>query len=264
MIDFLSEIGRRAQERVEELKRAVPVARFRGAHSRRILAPRFRSALCVPGRVTVIAELKQASPSAGMIRQESDLAGRIDAYARGGAAALSILTESDYFHGSPEILKLARQRTDLPLLRKDFIVDAYQLEESVSLGADAVLLIVALLSDSRLEEFIKIAGSLGLDALVEVHNEEEAERALKIDAPLIGVNNRDLRSLQVDLRTSERLVPHLVREHRTVIVESGIKDPAQLKSIGAWGAKAVLVGEALMRQEDAESAVRSFVQGGEH
>jgi len=261
MGDFLSEIDQRTRARVEALKREKPLAQLRDESGRRALHPPFAKALLKTGGLAVIAEMKQASPSAGVIRREPDVAGRVRGYARGGAAALSILTEKQFFHGSPEILELARRETTLPLLRKDFIVDAYQLEESYALGADAVLLITALLDDSRLKDFIQAAEGLSLDPLVEVHNEDEGDRALKAGARLVGVNNRNLRTLAVDPATAGRLVPRVAGEGRVIVVESGVREPRELPAYQRLGANAVLIGEALMRQSDAEAAVRSFCQG---
>lgn len=258
MADFLKEVELRTRERLEVQKKQMPREKLRRYERR--LAGRFESALRLPGHVAVIAELKQASPSAGVIREEGDIAGRIRGYTRGGAAALSILTEEHYFRGSPHLLEAARQHTTLPLLRKDFIIDPYQFEESLSLGADAILLIVALLTGSKLKEFIEQTAELGLDALVEVHDEGEMERAMLAGARIIGINNRNLRTLKVDMDTAKRLVPVLANQGKVIVVESGIREPAQLRDCHRWGADAVLIGEALMRNADAEAAVRQFTQ----
>jgi len=259
--DFLATITAKTRERIERHKQTRPLEKLRaGAQgaSRRIS---FAQALRKPACVTLIAELKQASPSAGVIRQEDDARSRIQAYQRGGASALSVLTEPDYFKGSPEILRNVRAWTDLPLLRKDFILDPYQVEESKWLGADAILLIVAMLEPRELRELLKAAGENGLDALVETHDERDLEGALSAGAQVIGVNNRNLRTLEVDPATAERIVP-LIPKGPTIVVESGVRDPEQLASIRAWGAHSVLIGETLMRASDPEQAVARFVQGG--
>src|SRR5579872_2247219 len=169
MTDFLDEVVARTRQRVEAQKRQVPLAQLRKRFQAQDPVRPFSKALHKTHAVSLIAELKQASPSAGVIRNESDIPGRIHGYTQGGAAALSILTEEYYFHGSPQLLELARRETTLPLLRKDFIIDPYQIEESRSLGADAILLITTLLQDVQLKEFIALARSLPLEALLEVH-----------------------------------------------------------------------------------------------
>ena len=261
MSDFLKEIEERTKRLVAEQKTKVPLSELRAQNSGKSV-PRFESALRQTGQLRVIAELKQASPSAGIIREENDFTTRVRAYARGGAAAMSVLTERDFFKGSPEILKLARVHTDLPLLRKDFIIDPYQIEESRAWGADAILLIVAMLADAQLAEFIQTTRALGMDALVEVHDQAEAERALKVGASLIGINHRNLRTLTVDSSTGEALLPLIVGESRTAVVESGIREVDQIKLFKHLGAQAVLMGETFMRSDDPESVVRTFVEAG--
>jgi indole-3-glycerol phosphate synthase len=216
----------------------------------------FIAALRGPG-VSVIAEHKRRSPSAGAIRDDLELEDVVAAYQRGGAAALSILTESPNFGGSLDDLRRARAASDLPILRKDFTVDPYQVHEAYAAGADAILLIVAALDDSRLGELHGLAIELGLAALVEVHDEGELERALALAPPLIGVNNRDLTTLEVDLRRTFELrtaIPSGV----AVVAESGFSRPGQLEELARARVDAVLVGEALMRSEDIESAVCAF------
>ncbi len=259
MSDFLLEVTVRTRDRVAAQKQQVPLGDLR-ARSRSAPALRpFTKALRLPGSVSLIAELKQASPSAGVIRQEIDIPGRIRAYTAGGAAALSILTEEYYFHGSPQLLELARRQTELPLLRKDFIIDSYQIEESRTLGADAILLIAALLPSGQLKEFIDLTRASSLEPLVEVHDEKELEWAIHSGATLIGINNRNLRTLKVDTSTAERLIPLVPKQGLTIVVESGIKEPTELPRLRNLGVHAVLVGETLMRNPDPEAAVRSFV-----
>jgi indole-3-glycerol phosphate synthase len=220
---------------------------------------RFRHALSAPG-IGVIAEFKRRSPSAGSLRERPDLVEVVGAYARGGAVALSVLTEGPNFEGELEDLRTARSVSELPLLRKDFIVDGYQLQEAQLAGADAVLLIVAALDTRELAALHGAARALGLDVLVEVHDRAELHDALAIGADLVGVNNRDLRDFSVDLARTEALLEEIPRGV-VVVSESGIGDGEQLRRLQERGVDAVLVGEALMRSADPEAALallRSF------
>ncbi len=201
------------------------------------------------GRNAVIAEIKKASPSAGLIREDFDPVVIAKQYQQARATCLSVLTDGHYFQGSDEYLQQARAACDIPVLRKDFIVDHYQVTEARVIGADAILLIVAALDDARLAEFAQHANDLDLDVLVEVHNEAELERALKLDQSLIGINNRDLHQFNTDLSTSERLVK-LMPEDRLAISESGIHSHADIQRMNDCGINCFLVGEALMRQPD--------------
>jgi indole-3-glycerol phosphate synthase len=216
----------------------------------------FLSALRRPG-VSLIAEHKRRSPSAGVIREDLSLEDVVTAYQRGGAAALSILTEGPNFGGSLEDLRRARAASALPMLRKDFTVDAFQIHEAFAGGADAILLIVAALDDAGLTELHGLARELGLAALVEIHDERELDRALAIGPAIVGINNRDLTTLTVDLeRTFElraRIPPGV-----TVVAESGFSRPDQLVELAQAGVDAVLMGEALMGAADVESAVRAL------
>jgi indole-3-glycerol phosphate synthase len=218
---------------------------------------RFHEALLGPG-VGVIAEFKRRSPSAGALREAPDLQRMIAAYAAGGAAALSVLTEGPNFGGALEDLQEAREVCGLPILRKDFVVDAYQLAEAREAGADAVLLIVAALDDGELAELHTTALSLGLDALVEVHDADELERAVAVGARIVGVNNRDLRDFSVDIRRTAELMDAMP-ENVTVVSESGIGERAQVEALESSGVRAVLVGEALMRAADPAAALRSLL-----
>ncbi len=214
----------------------------------------FAAAVSGPG-VSLIAEHKRRSPSAGVIRDETALEQVVAAYQRGGAAALSVLTEGPNFGGSPEDLRRARAASTLPILRKDFVIDPYQVQESFSLGADAILLIVAALEDPQLAELHDQAGQLGIAALVEVHDQGELERALAIGARLIGINNRDLTTLEVDTgRTFE--LRGRIPDGTLVVAESGFTERRQIDELESAGVDAVLIGEALMRAGDIEAAVR--------
>ena len=218
----------------------------------------FRAALARPG-LSVIAEHKRRSPSAGPIREDLELEDVVAAYERGGAAALSILTERPSFGGSLDDLRGARRVTSLPVLRKDFVVDPYQVHESYAAGADAILLIVAALSPDELASLHGEAGELGLSALVEVHDERELNIALELGAEIIGINNRDLKTLEVDTARTFELLPRIrVPTHPLVVSESGFSQPEQLDELAEAGVDAVLVGEALMRSPDVEAACRAL------
>lgn len=203
------------------------------------------------GRTALIAEVKKASPSAGVICSDFDPVRIAQEYEAAGASCLSVLTDEKFFQGSLEYLKRIREAVRLPLLRKDFIIDARQIREAIDWGADAILLIVAILKDEQLRELHAFATGVGLTALVEVHDEAELERALAIGASLIGVNNRDLKNFTVDLATTERLARRLFsageRNKRLLVSESGIHTHADVVRLEGSGAKAVLVGEALMK-----------------
>jgi indole-3-glycerol phosphate synthase len=218
---------------------------------------RFGKALSRPG-LALIAEFKRRSPSSGEIRPGASVADVVGAYGRGGAAALSVLTDERSFGGSLDDLREARGASGLPILRKDFVVDPYQLHEAAVSGADAVLLIVAALDDESLRALHQEASALGLDCLVEVHDEVELERALALDADPIGINNRDLTDLSVDVETAARLLAEMP-DGKTVVAESGYECRDQLDELERRGAAAVLVGEALMRAADPEAAVRGLL-----
>ncbi len=218
--------------------------------------PAFRA----PG-VSVIAEVKRRSPSKGDLAGIPDPAALASAYAAGGAAAISVLTEQRRFGGSLEDLRAVRAAVGTPLLRKDFIVDGYQLLEARAAGADLALLIVAALADDDLRRLHDQARELGLTVLVEVHDEPETERAVGLGAELVGINARNLRTLEVDEATFAKLAP-LVPADRVLVAESGISGPADVATYAADGARAVLVGEALVRDGDPEAAVRALVEAG--
>jgi indole-3-glycerol phosphate synthase len=252
-VNHLDRIVERTRADVERRKREVPLhADPEPAAPRRP----FAGALRRPG-LSLIAEHKRASPSAGTIRDDLVLEDVVVAYERGGAAALSVLTEGPSFGGALEDIGAARAATTLPILRKDFIVDAYQLHEAAAAGADAVLLIVAALDDQELATLKQLAAELGLATLVEVHDERELDRAVAAGAELIGINNRDLTTLEVDTRRTFELLDR-VPEGATVVAESGFRERAQLDELEAAGVDGVLIGEALMRSSAIEPAVRAL------
>jgi len=210
------------------------------------------------GRVGLIAEIKRASPSGGLIRDPFDPAVLAESYCAGEATCLSVLTDAPYFQGSPEHLKAARAACPLPVLRKDFMVHPWQVLESRLMGADAILLIMAALSDEQAHELEDVARSLDLAVLAEVHNRRELDRALGLETRLIGVNNRNLKTLQTDLAVSDELVP-LIPADRIPVAESGIRTPADVRRMADAGARCILVGEHLMRQPDVAAAAHELV-----
>lgn len=205
----------------------------------------------------LIAEIKRASPSAGLIREEFDVAALAGAYARGGASCLSVLTDGPSFGGEDGFLGRARE-AGLPVLRKDFIVDPWQVAESRALGADAVLLIMAALDDNAAAEVEAAAAEQRMTVLVEVHDEAELERAARLRSPLVGINNRDLRTFATDLDVTRRLV-RMAPADRLIVSESGLSEPSELADLARYGCRCFLIGEALMRREDVEAATRALL-----
>ncbi len=260
-MNALERIVARTREQLVSRKVAVPEAELvrAGARRRGELRP-FAGALARPG-LSVIAEHKRSSPSAGVIRADLALEDVVGAYERGGASALSVLTEGPSFGGSLDDLRAAREASRLPILRKDFVVDRYQVHEALAAGADAILLIVAALEPAQLAELHELAGALGLAALVEVHDQRELEVAAASGAQIIGINNRDLTTLRVDVQRTYELLPG-VPDGATVVAESGLRTRSDLGTLADAGIDAVLIGEALMRARDIESACRELVQRG--
>jgi indole-3-glycerol phosphate synthase len=256
-LSVLDRIVEATRHDLAERRRAVPQAQLEQELAGRGDDRPFAEALARPG-LSLIAEHKRRSPSAGTLRDGLSVTEVVEAYERGGAAAISILTERHHFGGSLEDLREARAASGLPILRKDFVVDSYQLYESAAAGADAVLLIVAVLAPDDLDRLHREARSLDLDVLVEVHSEEELETALEVDAEVIGINNRDLADFSVDVdRTFELLSD--VPAGKIVVSESGFQAREQLEDLDRVGVDAVLVGESLMRAEDIEAACRGLV-----
>ena len=257
-MDFLFEIIKVKRQRVEAAKAKLPIERLRGVTQSRSRPHRLRAALLDTSRPNIIAEFKRRSPSKGQINPKADPIRMAQIYEAAGAAAISVLTEEDHFAGSLEDLAEIRDAASLPVLRKDFIVDEYQVYESAAAGADALLLIVAALDDETLTRLRTITeDELGMDALVEVHSEEEMARAKATGARIIGVNNRDLRTFAVSTDTSVALA-HLAPPDAILVSESGL-DPAEVRELRKVGYRGFLVGEALMRADDPAQTIRDFI-----
>ncbi len=268
MSDILDKIIAVKREEIAAAMQKLPLAAMRADAESRVLTRDFVGALRAKvkaGKPAVIAEIKKASPSKGVIREDFIPADIAQSYAENGAACLSVLTDRQFFQGQPDYLKQARASCQLPVLRKDFMVDAYQIYESRAMGADCILLIAACLDDAQLADLEAIAQSLDMAVLVEVHDRAEAERALRLKTPLFGINNRNLKTFEVTLATTLQMVkdmPELSDGQRLVVSESGIVTRDDVLRMGAAGVNAFLVGEAFMRADDPGQALAAMFNLG--
>ncbi len=257
MANILDQIVDVKREEITASQKRISLAAMRADAESRVLTRDFEGALrrrIAAGHSAVIAEIKKASPSKGVLRADFIPADIAQSYAEAGAACLSVLTDRQFFQGQTDYLKQARASCDLPVLRKDFMVDAYQVYESRAMGADAILLIAACLQDGQMAELEAIAQGLDMAVLVEVHDRPELDRALRLKTPLLGINNRDLRSFEVSLETTLGMINDVPSGH-LLITESGIREPDDVKTMRAAGVHAFLVGEAFMRADDPGAAL---------
>jgi indole-3-glycerol phosphate synthase len=255
---MLDKIIAQKREEVEQRKRVATITYLQQRIARQ--KPTLDLALALKGdQIRLIAEVKHASPSRGMLSPNFNPVKLAQTYAEGGASAISVLTEANYFMGNIEHLAAIKEVVRLPLLRKDFIFDLYQVYESRAYGADALLLIAAILNQKQIKELVSLSHSLGLRCLVEVHNESEVERAVLSEAEIIGINNRDLNTLSIDINMTRRLRP-LIPQERIVVSESGIKSKRDIEKLRKWGVDAVLVGEALVTAGDVLAKMQELLR----
>lgn len=256
--DILKDIVAKKKERIILAMQQLSLEDLKAKMSGLPATRAFKEAISKPRQISLIAEIKQASPSKGLIRQDFNLGEIAQAYQEAGAQAVSVLTEEDNFGGNPAYINEVKTKFSGPVLRKDFILESYQVYESRYLGADAILLIADLLTKDKIVEFTRIADSLGLDYILEVHDEKELKKVLSLKVPIIGINNRNLRTLEVDFKTTERLFP-LVPKDKIVVVESGIKSSQDVLFLKILGASAVLIGTAFMESADIKTKVEEVM-----
>ena len=257
---MLDEIVLTKQQEVEQAQVRLPLEMLKDRAKRSVMTRSFRKAIHVPGKLSLIAELKRKSPSKGMLRERFDPVSLAQTLEKAGAGALSVLTDEAYFGGSLDFLRDAKEFTEVPVLRKDFIVDPYQVYEAALYQADAVLLIVRILTEEALLDCVQAADTLGLEPFLEVHDESELKTALSVGAHVIGINHRDLHTFAVDPALSERLVPK-VPAGKVIVAESGVQTAEDVQRLRALGVHALLIGEALMTAPDPAAKVRELFTG---
>lgn len=257
-VDTLKEIVAKKRERITLTKQILPEEELKSRILGLSPARGFSEAINKPRQISLIAEIKKASPSRGIIRESLDVQGIAKEYEEAGVQAISVLTEEDFFLGRLDYLTEAKNATKLPILRKDFILEPYQIYESRLFGADAVLLIADILNKDTISELVQLSKELGMECLVEVHEEKSLKKILNLKIPLIGINNRDLHNLEVELKTTERLYP-LIPKDRIVVVESGLKRHQDILFLKILGINAVLVGEALMESQNLRMKIEELM-----
>jgi indole-3-glycerol phosphate synthase len=257
---ILNDIVQSKRRDLEEMKRRFPLHRLRESteHKVRSGVRSFRQAIANPKGLNIIAELKKASPTHGIIREDFQPLRIAGLYEYAGAAAISVLTEPHYFKGRPSYLKIVRQVTTVPLLRKDFILESYQLYETALLEADAFLLIASILTDAELADLIVLGKNLQMDALVEIHSEADLKKALRAGAQIIGINNRNLKTLEVDPNMAKRMLSHIPKDI-TIVVESGLSKHDELMEYKSLGVNAFLIGTSIMKSPDIVASIRSLI-----
>ncbi|MFA5260710.1 MAG: indole-3-glycerol phosphate synthase TrpC [Candidatus Omnitrophota bacterium] len=260
MNDFLDKIIAHKRSLLKRKKAFFDVLKTNVSSTRMTRYGLFKENISRAGQINLIAEIKKASPSQGVIRPDFNVEQLARVYADNGAAALSVLTENKFFLGRPEYVRRVSEIVPVPVLTKDFIIDEAQIYEAFLCGASAILLIVAILEDAALEHLLKVAAGLDLDCLVEIHQEDELQRALRAGADIIGINHRDLRTFEVDLNVSQRLIPR-IPDGKVIVAESGIRTHADVQRLQDLGVHAVLIGEMFMRAEDVGAKVREIMTG---
>jgi indole-3-glycerol phosphate synthase len=261
--DILARIEAYKRREIEVAKQAIPAAEMRKLALKASTPRGFAFSIAkhlLGSRPALIAEVKKASPSKGIIRPDFDPQSLARAYVEGGASCLSVLTDEPSFQGHPDYLHLARQASGVPVLRKDFLFEPYQVDQSRALGADCILVIMASVTDAEATDLVAAANDLGMDVLVEVHNAEELDRALALETRLVGINNRNLRNFEISLETTEKLAAQIPKD-RIIVSESGISNHADIVRFNAVGVRTFLVGESLMRQPDVAAATKALLFG---